>query len=112
MSSPSSSPLLSRAQRGSVRLADVAVLLNPNDDVVIAKQPLLPRTRLQSEDAEIVIAQMIPPGHKVAIHAVAEGDPVRRYGQIIGFATQPIAPGQHVHSHNIEVHQGELKLDY
>lgn len=110
MSTPS--PLLSRAQRGSVALNDVAVHLNPNDDVVIAKQPLLPRTRLQADGAEIVIGQMIPPGHKVAIRAVEEGKPVRRYGQIIGFASQPIAPGQHVHSHNIEVHQGELELDY
>ncbi len=110
MSTPS--PMISRAQRGSVALNDVAVLLNPNDDVVIAKQPLLPRTRLQADGSEIVIGRMIPPGHKVAIHAVEPGQPVRRYGQIIGFATQPIAPGHHVHSHNIEVHQGELKLDY
>jgi len=108
----SSSPLLGRAQRGAVPIADVTVKLNPVDDVVIAKGPLLPRTVLQAVDGDITIAQMVPPGHKVAIHAVAKGQPVRRYGQVIGFATQDIAPGQHVHTHNIEVHQGELKLDY
>ena len=55
---------------------------------------------------------MIPPGHKVATRHVAEGQPVRRYGQIIGFATTDIAPGDHVHTQNIAVHQGELELDY
>ncbi len=116
MSSPSMSsapsPLLTRAQRGAVQLNDVAALLNPRDDVVIAKVALLPRTKLLHLGEEIAIAQMIPPGHKVAIRGVAKGEPVRRYGQIIGFASRDIAPGQHVHSHNIEVHQGELELDY
>jgi altronate hydrolase len=110
--STSSSPLLGRTLRGAVSIADVTVQLNPIDDVVIAKQPLLPRTTLQSQAGDIVISQMIPPGHKVAIHDVPKGQPVRRYGQIIGFASQDIAAGQHVHTQNVEVHQGELELDY
>jgi altronate hydrolase len=106
------SPLLSRANRGDVAINDVTVRLNPLDDVIIAKVPLLPKTRLVGEGGEITIAQMIPPGHKVAVHAIAQGQPVRRYGQTIGFATRDIAPGQHVHTQNLEVHQGELELDY
>lgn len=99
--------------RGPVPLNEVAVLLHPDDDVVIAKSPLLPKTTLLREDADdIVVARMIPPGHKVATRHVAEGQPVRRYGQIIGFATTDIAPGDHVHTQNIAVHQGELELDY
>jgi altronate hydrolase len=99
--------------RGRVALSEVAVLLHPDDDVIIAKTPLLPRTTLTRDGGDdIVIARMIPPGHKVAHHYVAEGQPVRRYGQIIGFATADIEPGQHVHNHNIAVHQGELELDY
>ena len=35
------------------------------------------------------------------MRAIAQGAPVRRYNQIIGFATQAIAPGQHVHTHNL-----------
>src|SRR5680860_1002784 len=108
----SSFPTLGRAQQGAMPISEVTVKLNPIDDVVIAKAPLLPRTTLQSPDGDITVAQMIPPGHKVAVRAVAKGDPVRRYGQIIGFASQEIAPGQHVHAHNLEVHQGELDLDY
>jgi altronate hydrolase len=104
--------LLGTSARKTYRLDEVTVLLNPVDDVVIAKQALLPRTKLEAAEGEITVAQMIPPGHKIAVHNVSKGSPVRRYGQIIGFASVDIAPGHHVHSHNIEVHQGELELDY
>src|SRR5439155_935937 len=49
-------------------------------------------------------------GHKVAIKPIAVGEPVRRYGQIIGFATVPIAPGQHVHTQNCGM--GDFAKDY
>jgi altronate hydrolase len=37
----------------------------------------------------------------VAVRPIRAGEPVRRYDQIIGFAKQDIAPGQHVHTHNL-----------
>lgn len=73
--------------------------LDPNDDVVIAARPIAAGTKLADEGIEC--AGAIPAGHKVATRALEKGDPVRRYNQIIGFATAPIAPGEHVHSHNL-----------
>ncbi|PQA78589.1 UxaA family hydrolase [Rhodoferax sp. TS-BS-61-7] len=75
------------------------IRIHPADDVVIARQQLLGGTRIASED--ITVSGLIPPGHKVAVRAIAPGEPVRRYNQIIGTATQAIAPGQHVHTHNL-----------
>jgi altronate hydrolase len=75
--------------------------LNPADDVVIACRELEPGTNLLQEG--VVVRERIPAGHKVAAHAIARGDPVHRYSQVIGFATQAIAPGFHVHVHNLEV---------
>lgn len=103
--------LIGRGSAGPVPLQDVAVLLNPDDAVAIAKQPLLPRTILQTDNGDLAVRQMIPPGHKVAMRAVPQGEEVRRYGQIIGFASQDIAPGEHVHSQNLSVGEG-LELDY
>ena len=40
-------------------------------------------------------------GHKIALHAITSGAPVRKYGQYIGAATADIAPGEHVHVHNL-----------
>jgi altronate hydrolase len=75
------------------------IRIHPADDVVIARQQLLGGTAIVSEG--ITVSGLIPPGHKVAVRAIAAGEPVRRYNQIIGTATQPIAAGQHVHTHNL-----------
>jgi len=92
-------------------LGDVAVVIHTADDVAIAKTALAPRTELIADgDERIRVRALIPPGHKVALRGVAEGEPVRRYGQVIGFATRDIEPGDHVHSHNLAV--GKLTLDY
>jgi altronate hydrolase len=75
--------------------------LNPADDIVIACRELETGTNLIQEN--VIVKERIPAGHKVATRAIAAGEPVRRYNQIIGFATQGIQPGFHVHVHNLEV---------
>jgi altronate hydrolase len=70
------------------------------DDVVIARHQLVGGTVLADEG--VTVSGLVPPGHKVAVRAIAAGAPVRRYNQIIGTAKQAIAAGQHVHTHNLE----------
>lgn len=77
------------------------IRIHPADDVVIARTQLVGGTRLESEGG-VVVSGLIPPGHKVAVRAIRAGQPVRRYNQIIGTAKADIAPGQHVHVHNLE----------
>src|SRR5262249_40100320 len=60
-------------------------------------------TVLEDAGARIEVTQDIRPGHKVARRARHRGDEVRRYGQVIGFATQDIAIGDHVHTQNLAV---------
>ena len=80
---------------------DTAVIrIHPADNVVIARRQLVSGTRLESEG--VTVQGLVPPGHKVAVRAIAAGEPVRRYNQIIGVARQPIAAGQHVHTQNLE----------
>jgi altronate hydrolase len=76
------------------------IRIHPSDDVVIARHQLLGGTVLASEG--VTVSGLIPPGHKLAVRAIAAGQPVRRYNQIIGSAKRPIEPGQHVHTHNLE----------
>jgi altronate hydrolase len=104
--------MLGKAPQGPVDLAELTVLLHPDDHVAIAKQTLLPRTVLHAGGTDVTVATVIPFGHKVALKPIAAGEPIRRYGQIIGFATQDVRPGQHVHSHNLAVGEGGLTLDY
>ena len=72
--------------------------IDPRDDVAVALAPLA-----EGDDvADGVIASAeIPAGHKVALRAIAAGEDVRKYGWPIGHATTAIAPGDHVHSHNL-----------
>ncbi len=83
------------------------IRLHPDDGVVIARATLLPGTTVAEGVAAI---GRIPAGHKVAVQPLAVGDAIRRYGQIIGFATAPIAPGEHVHVHNCGM--GDFAKDY
>lgn len=84
------------------------IRLNENDNVVVARAELLPGARI--EGGNVTARSAIPAGHKVATAPIAPGEAVRKYNQIIGFASQPIEPGQHVHSHNMAI--GEFERDY
>lgn len=86
--------------------------LHPSDDVMIALSELEAGTPLSDEDSSqsLTTTATIPPGHKLAIRAIAEGEPVRKYGQIIGYATTAIQPGDWVHQHNLAC--GSVTLDY
>ncbi len=83
------------------------IRLHPDDAVLIARSTLIEGVEVAPG---VMTVERIPAGHKVAIRAIAPGEAVRRYGQIIGFATQPIAPGQHVHVQNCGM--GDFDKDY
>ena len=91
-----------------LRAAELTIRLHPDDDVVIARVEVPAGTLVQKEGVRT--EAMIPAGHKLATRAVAAGKPVRRYNQIIGFATQPIRAGEHVHVHNLAM--GAFEKDY
>ncbi|KAA0679089.1 UxaA family hydrolase [Azospirillum brasilense] len=80
-------------------MASLTIRLHPADNVVVAGADLPEGTPLP--DTDIAARTTIPSGHKVAVQAIAVGEPVRKYNQVIGFATAPIEPGDHVHVHNI-----------
>jgi altronate hydrolase len=93
-------------------LTQRAVLLRPDDDVAIARAAMQAGTRLADDAGEIVLRCEVPAGHKLSRRRIAKGDPVRRYGQIIGFATQEIQPGDHVHCHNIGFARVEREYEF
>jgi altronate hydrolase len=60
----------------------------------------------------VTLRAPIPRGHKLALRAHSAGDVVTKYGLPIGRATAAIAPGDHVHSHNLATAlAGELAYD-
>ena len=86
----------------------ITIRLHPSDNVVIAMKQIVRGTPIAEES--IVASGEIPAGHKVATRPVAPGEPILRYGQIIGFASKAVAPGDHVHVQNCAIH--EFTRDY
>src|SRR3546814_20381142 len=64
----------------------MAIRLGPNDDVLIANRDIKPGTAIPGE--QLVSTDAIPAGHKIAVHDIANGAPVHRYKQSIGFTTR------------------------
>jgi arabinonate dehydratase len=87
--------------------APIALRLHKNDNVVVARMDILPGTKVEGD---MVAATRIPPGHKILTRAVKKGEPLRKYNQIIGFATDDLAPGTHIHTHNCAM--GDFERDY
>src|SRR5436190_1876516 len=83
--------------------------LHADDDVAIACRALEVGEPLTGFDGVSTI-DAIPAAHKVALRDHAAGEALRRYGQIIGFATQAIRAGEHIHTHNLAI--GEFDRDY
>ncbi len=87
-----------------------AIQLHTSDNVAIARVPLAAGQRLSVGGREIKVAEAVPAGHKVALHTIDAGKPVIRYGQMMGRATRLIAPGEHIHTHNVAYE--EIAFDY
>ena len=49
-------------------------------------------------------------GHKLALGPIAAGEPVVKYGEVIGLATEAVQAGDHVHVHNLESRRGRGDL--
>jgi altronate dehydratase len=84
------------------------IQLHATDNVAIA---LVDIARHASPDGFLQpVKDAVPRGHKIALAPIARGEQVIRYGQIIGQATEDIATGAHVHSHNLGM--GPHSADY
>jgi altronate hydrolase len=95
----------------SPALDECFLRLHPDDDVVICRRSAPAGAAWAAPHGELIRAgRAIDLGHKMAIRPRAAGEPVRRYGQLIGFATVPIAPGDWVHTHNLGM--GERRQEY
>ena len=86
----------------------LSIRLAPEDNVVVARVDILSGTEIPGEG--VTALDVVPAGHKIATRPIAVGEPVRKYDQIIGFASEPVEAGAHVHVHNCAM--GDFERDY
>jgi hypothetical protein len=78
------------------------ILLSPQDNVCVACTNLPAGDALRIDGTTVHLSQSIPLGHKLARRPIKAGEKVYKYGAPIGTATLDIAPGAHVHLHNLQ----------
>ena len=86
----------------------MTICLSPEDNVEVALTDLAPGDLIAN--GTLICQEHVPAGHKVAIQNINIGSAIRKYGQVIGFASTDLEPGDYVHTHNMEM--GDFARDY
>ncbi|MFP3462553.1 altronate dehydratase family protein [Arthrobacter globiformis] len=93
--------------------ADTGLLvLHPEDNVATALRVIPADSRVSFGGGDLMAQDEIPTGHKVALRSIEADEPVRKYGQIIGFAGRAIREGEHVHVHNVAYREFDRAGDF
>ena len=87
-----------------------AIVVDKKDNVATAlcqlEQGSDIRTGTEDCITEVELLQTIPSGHKLALKDIEAGEPIIKYGELIGLATTKIRKGEHVHVHNVQGQKG------
>jgi altronate dehydratase len=87
------------------------LVISDRDNVATALEPLEAGRELEAGGVHLVASERIPAGHKIALHRIPAGASVFKYGSPIGTAISDIAPGSHVHVHNVASARGRGDLE-
>jgi len=99
----------------AIPFSQVALRLNQYDPLAVARREIPADTVIEADDPELpfetlTVNELVPAGHKLALQAIDIGHELLRYGYPIGVATQAIAPGDWIHTHNLAV--GSMERDF
>jgi altronate dehydratase small subunit len=83
-----------------------AIVLSERDNVATVLDGLAAGEAVAVAGRSVRASQAIPAGHKIALAAIAAGEPVVKYGEPIGRASRAVEPGDHVHVHNLQSDRG------
>jgi len=89
---------------------NAVLVISVRDNVGTALEPLAAGRTIAAGGASVVVAEAIQRGHKLALRAIRKGEAVIKYGSPIGTASDDIAPGAHVHTHNVASARGRGDL--
>ncbi|MFK5605082.1 UxaA family hydrolase [Haloferax volcanii] len=87
-------------------LDGAALVLADGDSVATALGDLDDGREVRDGDRTVTLADGVPFGHKFALEPLSAGEAVRKYGEVIGRATEAVAAGEWVHTHNCESTRG------
>jgi altronate dehydratase small subunit len=90
-------------------MTQAVIVVDEKDNVATALRALEPGESIRAGSgdaaAAVSVREPIPFGHKIALTDIEAGQPVIKYGEVIGLTTARIRAGEHVHVHNVEGRQ-------
>jgi len=89
---------------------NAVLVISARDNVATALEPLESGRTVTVRDQTILVVEPIARGHKISLRAIRAGEAVIKYGSPIGTASSDIAPGTHVHTHNVASSRGRGDL--
>jgi len=95
---------------GALQGGKTALVIDPADNVAVVLSDIAAgetcAVRMKDRTEELTVRDNVPFGHKIAITAIAKGEPVIKYGEEIGKATETVEKGAWVHTHNLICERG------
>ncbi|MDA1311201.1 MAG: altronate dehydratase [Proteobacteria bacterium] len=85
-----------------------AIRLNPADNVAVALKEIATGTTIPGSN--VVTREIVPPGYKLAMRDITQGEPILKYNVTVGFAKSDLMAGTMLHNHNVEFR--EFQRDY
>lgn len=84
------------------------IRIHPADNVLVSLRDLTAGEVIEYQGITLTLGLPLARGHKIALAPLAQGDQIIKYGLPIGHATATIAPGEHVHYHNLATNLNDL----
>src|SRR6478736_1333939 len=75
--------------------------IHPDDDLIVALRDLAAGETVSLDDKSWTLVTPVAAKHKFAGRDLSVGEPVKLFGVVVGKATQPVAAGELVHTHNL-----------
>ncbi len=83
-------------------MSQAAILLHPDDNILVCRRDTDVGDKIILDILEqVVVQQAIKLGHKIARSHIPTGDPIIKYGMVIGRTTADVPQGSWVHVHNM-----------
>ena len=90
-------------------MAKKSIIINPLDNVAVALCDL----KAGETEQGVTLQEDVKKGHKFALRGIANGENIIKYGVPIAHATEDIAVGKWVHTHNVKTNLSEnLEYEY
>ena len=84
------------------------IRLHASDNVVTATASLEVATKIETTET----TALIPRNHKIATHNISKGEAIVKYAQIIGYASEDIEAGAHIHTHNVDFRNVDATYEF